>query len=181
VAPHFQRLPSPVPTEAELQARARRLRLALEAAAPPALPVAGVGHSIGATLLLALAGAQVWTFARERLVVAAIGRLDRLALLAPATDFLRAPGALDAVRVPVLSWAGTRDAIVTPEQVRLIERGLAPRVFAQTRVVDGANHFSFMNVLPPRIGETLPERDAFLTELAREVGEFVTVAPDPIG
>src|SRR6059058_1342577 len=61
VAPHFARLVSPHPTDHELLTRARRLALASGIAARPELPITGVGHSIGATVLLALAGAQLWT------------------------------------------------------------------------------------------------------------------------
>jgi alpha-beta hydrolase superfamily lysophospholipase len=174
VAPHFERLPSPIPTEAELALRARRLSLALEAADAAALPVAGVGHSLGAAMVLGFAGAQLWTIRGERVPVAPIDGLDRLVLMAPATDFVRAPGALDGVRAPILAWAGSADAIATPQQVRLLERALAPRVPVETRVVEGAGHFSFMNVLPPGVSETLPDRDAFLADLAIEVGRFVT-------
>jgi len=174
VAPHFARLPSAIPTLADLQLRARRMRLALDTVDAAALPVAGVGHSLGASTLLAFAGAQAWTILRERVPVAPIERLDRLALMAPATDFFRAPGALDGVRTPILAWAGAADTIATPEQVRLIERCLAPRVPAETRVIDGAGHFSFMNQLPPHITDTFPDREAFLAGLAVEVGRFVT-------
>jgi len=174
-APHFARLPSPIPTAADLRLRARRMRLALDAVDAAGLPVAGVGHSLGGTLMLALAGAQLWTLTGEGLAVTPLGRrLDRLALLAPATDFFRGPGALDQVQTPILAWTGTADVIVTPEQVRLLERALAPRVPVETRVIDGAGHFSFMNVPPPHTNETLPEREAFLANLATEVGRFVT-------
>ena len=60
VAPHFERLQSPNVTDRDLLLRARRLRQALDAFAPAGMLVAGVGHSIGTTLLLALAGGQVW-------------------------------------------------------------------------------------------------------------------------
>src|SRR5512147_980355 len=60
IAPHHDRLMSMVVSESELRTRARRLRLALERLAPTGLPVAGVGHSIGTTMLLGLAGGQVW-------------------------------------------------------------------------------------------------------------------------
>jgi len=69
VAPHFARLASPIPTEAELALRARRLQLALDAAAPD-LPAVGVGHSIGASTLLALAGAEMWTLSGRRVPIA---------------------------------------------------------------------------------------------------------------
>jgi alpha-beta hydrolase superfamily lysophospholipase len=174
VAPHFERLPSPIPTEADLRLRARRLLLALDAVDAPALPVAGVGHSLGAALLLAFAGARISTILREPVAVAPIARLDRLALMAPATDFVRAPGALDGVRSPILVWAGTGDAFAPPEQVRILERSLAPRVPVETRVIDGAGHSSFMNLPPPNVPDPLADRDAFLATLAAEVGRFVT-------
>jgi pimeloyl-ACP methyl ester carboxylesterase len=174
VAPHFDRLPCPIPTQADLQLRARRMQLALASVDAAAVPVAGVGHSLGAAMLLAFARAQLRTLAGERVDVAPIERLDRLALLAPATDFVRAPGALDQVRTPILAWAGAVDSIAPPEQVRILARGLATRVPVDTRVVDRAGHFSFMNLAPPQTAETLPDRDAFLADLAAEVARFVT-------
>lgn len=60
VAPHFERLVSPTPTNSDLLLRARRLRLALNSVWRPGRPVAAVGHSIGATILLSLAGGQIW-------------------------------------------------------------------------------------------------------------------------
>jgi pimeloyl-ACP methyl ester carboxylesterase len=173
VAPHFERLAPVIPTAADLRLRLRRTQLAFDAAAPASLPVAGVGHSLGGAMLLALAGAQLWTIERERLDVAPLSRLDRLVLLAPPTDFFRAPGALDGVRVPILAWAGSHDPIAPPEQVRLLERALAPRVPVETRVVEGGGHFSFMNVPPPQTTETLPDREAFLATLADEIGRYL--------
>src|SRR3954469_3866171 len=51
VAPHFERLVSSRPTDDELLTRARRLTLASRMAARSDLPITGVGHSIGATVL----------------------------------------------------------------------------------------------------------------------------------
>src|SRR4051812_8103105 len=78
VAPHFDRLASPRPTEEELLRRARRLRLALDAAARPGLSVMGVGHSIGATTLLALAGGQLWLGIGQKIAIETDDRLKRL-------------------------------------------------------------------------------------------------------
>lgn len=174
VAPHFERLSSPRVTPDELLLRTRRLRLALDAVRPSELLVAGVGHSIGATALLALAGGQVWMRPGERLDSQADDRLARLVLLCPATGFFRAPGALDAVRTPTLAWAGTADAITPPEQVELLERELGGRVAVEVRVAAGAGHFSFMHTPPPHTTEPLENREAFLAELASEVCRFVT-------
>ncbi|MCX5743101.1 MAG: alpha/beta hydrolase [Proteobacteria bacterium] len=176
VAPHFERLVSPIPTETQLLLRARRLRLALDSVAHPGLPVAGIGHSLGAAMLLALAGAKGWTFARQRLAIARDDRLDdrlaRLALFAPATDFFLAPGALDDVQATILAWAGTNDTITPLRHAELLKDARGAHV--EVRVVDGAGHFSFMNTPPPQMPEPLVDRDAFLASLASDVCSFVT-------
>lgn len=85
VAPHYEHLASPYPTDAEIVLRARRLVLALDAVEHSGLSVAGVGHSIGATLLLALAGGQMWTRNGHKLATPLDELIDRLVLFAPAT------------------------------------------------------------------------------------------------
>jgi pimeloyl-ACP methyl ester carboxylesterase len=169
VAPHFARLASPIPTDVELELRARRLHLALAAVAPE-LPAAGVGHSIGAAMLLALAGAEMWTLSGRRVAVAPARRIERLALLAPATGFFQAPGALDAVAVPILAWAGSADTITPPAHAELLARAHVP---VDVRIANGAGHFSFMNVPPPGASEPLANRDGFLAELTSEICRFV--------
>lgn len=176
VAPHFDRLASPAPTDEELRLRGGRLALASRHAAAGAgagLPLAGVGHSIGATMLLALAGARVWTRREAPLVVAADVRLERLALLTPATGFFQAPGALDDVRVPVAVWAGGADTITPPDQAAFLERALGARVPVRLRVLAEAGHFSFMDVLPPDRTDPVADREAFLAGLHADVCSVV--------
>jgi fermentation-respiration switch protein FrsA (DUF1100 family) len=172
VAPHFARLLTPSPTDDDLLLRARRLRLALDAVARPGAVTVGIGHSIGATTLLALAGAEIWMRSGPKLPIAPDPRLDRLALLTPATDFFRAPGALAAVRTPILAWAATSDAMTPPRHVELLQSAIDPSVRVEVRVAAGAGHFSFMNTPPPNTVEPLPDRDAFLSELTRELCRF---------
>jgi pimeloyl-ACP methyl ester carboxylesterase len=93
--------------------------------------------------------------------------------LAPATDFFRGPGALDTVGTPTFAWVGTNDVVTHPEQARFLQRGLRPSVPIEVRVIEGAGHFSFMNVPPPQTTEPLVDRDAFLAELTAEVCRFV--------
>lgn len=173
VAPHFERMISAVPTDDDLLLRARRLKLALDAAARPGVPAAGVGHSIGAAMLLALAGGRAWTGPGQPLPITPDDRLERLALMAPATGFFQPPGALDAVRVPIFAWAGTNDCITPPAQAELLRELLRPRIPVEVRLVEGAGHFSFMNVPPPKTVEPLPDRDAFLAGLTGELSDFV--------
>jgi pimeloyl-ACP methyl ester carboxylesterase len=172
-APYFDRLVTPIPTAADLLARARRLRLALDQIAQPRLPTTGVGHSIGTTMLLALAGGQAWMRDRTRLDIAPEPRLARLVLMAPATDFFRAPGALDAVSVPMQVWAASKDVITPPAQAEFLRAALADRAAVDLHVVEDADHFSFMNARPPQTTESLPDRETFLAELTAKVLRFV--------
>jgi pimeloyl-ACP methyl ester carboxylesterase len=170
VAPCFEWLASPMPTREDLELRAQRLRFALDEVASAGTPTIGIGHSIGATTLLVLAGAEATTFAGERVQVEPDRRLDRLALMAPATDFFHAPGALAAVRTPMLAWAGTQDPITPPRHVERLREAPAP---LDVRIVDGAGHFSFMHTPPPNTTEPLADREAFLARLRAELCEFV--------
>lgn len=167
VAPHFERLPTPYPSDDDLLLRARRLRMALSVA-PQDVPVAGVGHSIGATMLLALAGAKLWKSPTGPLPIAPEPRLVRAALLAPAIGFFQAPGALDGVRGTIEAWAGTADELATPTQIE----GICAQIGARMHAAEGAGHFSFMHVPPPATVEPLRDRDAFLAALTADLCAF---------
>lgn len=173
IAPHFQRLVSLVPTEAELTLRARRLCLALNFFAEPGAIVSGVCHSIGATTLVALAGGQIWLGPGQRVEIAADGRLTRLGLLAPPTGFFQAPGALDAVRVPILAWVGSEDGITPPAQSEWLAQAMSGWQTVDLRVTNGAGHFSFMDQPPPQSVEPLQDKQAFLREHSNEICKFV--------
>jgi pimeloyl-ACP methyl ester carboxylesterase len=173
VAPHFERLTSHQMTDELLLLRCRRQKLALDSVAKQGLPVVGAGHSIGAAVLLALAGGQVWMGPGAPLPTAPDPRLERLALLAPATGFYAAPGALDAVRTPLLVWAGTGDSITPPAQAQLLADALGGRVPVDLHVEPGGGHFSFMHTPPPHTAEPLPDRDAFLARFTAAVCDFL--------
>ncbi len=174
VAPHFDRLVSPDPGEEALTLRARRLSLALDAFVKPGRTAAGVGHSIGAAVLLALAGAQMWLGAGRRVsTITSDSRLTHLSLLATPTDFFQAPGALDAVKVPLQAWVGSADNITPPSQTERLAHAMRDRHTVDIRIIDGAGHFSFMDRVPPQTTEPLSTKQAFLQEYAREVCAFV--------
>ncbi len=173
VAPHFERLATPQVTDDDLLLRTRRLRLAADLASPQGLPVVGVGHSIGATALVALAGGEIWMRPGHRLSIDRDDRLGRLVCLAPATGFFQAPGALDDVSVPILAWAGTEDAITPASQAALLQRTHPNPALVDVRVENGAGHFTFMHEPPPQAAETHPDRDEFLVRLTADVVRFV--------
>jgi predicted dienelactone hydrolase len=173
VAPHFERLTSPVPSETDLILRARRLSLTLDAFVQPGTTAAGVGHSIGASTLIALAGGQMWLGPGRRVNIAPDSRLARLALLAPPTGFFQAPGALDAVRVPILAWVGSEDSITPPAQTEWLAHAMLDWQAVDVHITEGAGHFSFMDQPPPQTTEPLPNKQAFLWEYSSEVCKFV--------
>ena len=171
VAPQFERLTSQFVPASELVLRIRRLKLALDYASSLGQPVCAVGHSIGAAILIGLAGGQMWMRDGTRLDCEADTRIERMVVFTPAMDFFRAPGALDGVHTPLQAWAGSLDAITPPSQTVFLKNALGMLVDA--RVIEGAGHFSFMDELPPHVVDTMQERAAFLAHLAQEVGTFL--------
>ena len=172
-APVFERLGAPAPTGRELDLRARRLGVALEALQAHALPLAGVGHSIGATALLILAGAEARTQDGSVVRSAYPRPLRKLALMAPPTQFFRPAGALDDVRAEIEVWAGEKDDVTPPGQVRFLAEALEGTASVRLHVIAGASHFSFMDAPPPHAAETLADREAFLRGLAARIGRYV--------
>ena len=173
VAPHFERLASTTPTNEELTVRARRLTLALDAFIEPSERVIGVGHSIGAAILLAMAGAHLRLGPSRCVAIAPDHRLSGLALLAPPTGFFQAPNALDAVRVSTLACVGSADRITPPAQSEWLARTMRDWNVVDVRVAEGAGHFSFMDVPPPHTTEPLPDKQAFLRDYSSEICKFV--------
>ncbi len=139
----------------------------------PDMAVSGVGHSIGAVLLLTLAGATASTMIGERLIFTAEQSFDRLVLFAPPTDFFRQPGALALVTTPMQVWAGGKDTITPPAQAHFLKEMLANQARIEIILAEDAGHFTFMNELPPNVTDPQPERTAFLQSLAEEVNRFL--------
>lgn len=176
VAPQFERLASTTPTEQELTVRARRLTLALDSFIESPASAFGVGHSIGAAILVAMAGAQLWLGPGRRVSIAPDRRLARLALLAPPTGFFQAPHALDAVRASVLAWVGSADSITPPAQTEWLARAMHDWNVVDVRITESAGHFSFMDAPPPLTTEPHPNKQSFLREYSKEICKFVGAA-----
>ncbi|MFI9552919.1 alpha/beta hydrolase family protein [Nonomuraea endophytica] len=177
IAPRFERFNGRDATATELLARPRGLKDALDRWASPGAAVVAVGHSIGGWAALCLAGATPWGVDGRPLEVPREPRVARLALYAPAAGWFAAPGALDAVTVPMLVYAGELDTVTPVEQALLLKGAPGP---VDVRIVPKAGHFSFMNTPPPGMAEDDAfDRDRFLAELARTTLEFATAVPDP--
>ena len=173
VAPHFEILPSPVPTKAELNLRIQWLEASTVGYPGKGLPIVGVGHSIGAVTLLALAGAEGETRDGQRIICGSAMTFSRLALFAPPTDFFRRSGALSRIRVPIRMWAGGRDIITPSSQAFFLKEAIGQQAPIDIRVYEDAGHFTYMDHIPPHVSETHPDRRAFLATLADEVAEFI--------
>jgi pimeloyl-ACP methyl ester carboxylesterase len=173
VAPHFEMLASSIPTEADLTGRGRRLVSAMNSCCSPDLPIIGVGHSIGAVVLLMLAGAAASTFFGNTLTFSADQSFESLVLFSPPTNFFRRPGALAPVKIPMQVWAGGKDTITPPVQARFLKEMLADKAPIDIHIVEDAGHFTFMNELPPNIVDPHPARDAFLQFLGEEVSRYL--------
>ncbi len=133
----------------------------------------GVGHSIGATALIALGGGQIWLGPGRPVEITPDERITRLGLLAPATGFFQAPGALSEVRVPVLAWVGSEDRITPPTQTEWLAEAMSDWQTVDVRITEGADHFSFMDERPPESAEVLADKQAFLQEHSSELCRFV--------
>jgi pimeloyl-ACP methyl ester carboxylesterase len=172
LAPAFTRLTSPTPTGAELEIRARRLELAVESFGKTSLPLAGVGHSIGAALLLVLAGAHARTLGGDHVQASKATTFEKLGLMAPPTQFFGAPGALSDVHAQISVWVGARDEITPPPQSLFLQNALESVAQVQVHVVPEAGHFSFMDA-PPHVTEPHPDRASFLQDIAEQLGDFI--------
>lgn len=173
IAPYFERIPSSTPSQDELTLRGNVIKEALDSLDELSVPTVGVGHSIGATLLVALAGGQMWMRAGYRLPIRKDERFKKLVLFTPPTGYFQAPMALKDVQTPIQVWAGSLDTITPSEQIDILKRGLPAQTFVDLRIAEGAGHFSFMNTLPPNIKDSIGERENFLSKVSEEVCRFV--------
>ncbi len=188
---------SRVDTEANLAARPRHLRLVADhLTADPAVgphlvadAVAIVGHSMGGYTALAAAGGRPTAFPREtadgasrEVPVPRDPRVRALVLLAPATPWFLAPGALAEVRVPILMLTAEHDPHTPEGHAVIVRRGLPPDTPLTHRVVPNAGHFSFLGVFPSAMTHAgfAPSQDppgfdraAFHAELHAEVEAFL--------
>lgn len=175
IAPQFGRLANSLVGTQELAQRFQRLEQAFDLAnqyqQKTDKSVAALGHSLGATMLIGLAGGHLWTRDKSKVDARITRQIDAMVLLAPALDFFRAPGALSDLNTSVQVWAGSRDSVTPATSVGLLERALGSR--CRTAIIDGAGHFSFMDEPPPHIVDPMEHRDVFLEELAESAGRYL--------
>jgi predicted dienelactone hydrolase len=158
--------------------------------------VAVIGHSLGGYTALAVAGGRPVAGPRETpdgaprpVPVEPDPRVKALVLLAPATPWLMAPGALADVRVPILMLTAERDPHTPAWHGDVVARGVPDASRLERRVVPNAGHFAFLSPFPPeRTSPTFPpsqdppgfDRPRFHEELNAEVLAFLRRALCPL-
>ncbi|MXO70802.1 alpha/beta hydrolase [Alteraurantiacibacter buctensis] len=169
IAPEFAMLAAPRASVAEMEGRIAIMAEAL-AGADPALPLYGVGHSLGAALLIGFAGADMWHGPGARLSVPHQPRLAKVAALAPPVEFFLAPGAAEKLAVPLLLRSAGQDSITTPASHKaFLARLRCPVDFT---VEPLAGHFSYMDMPPPGTGDGLSDGAAFRARIAAKICAF---------
>ncbi|QXV66878.1 alpha/beta hydrolase [Mucilaginibacter sp. 21P] len=174
IAPHFDLIPGHTPTKEQLDSRIRKLEIVLtKYLTPAAIPIIGIGHSIGATLLLALAGVKAMTFSGDLVETNFKSQFNGLVLLAPAVDFYLHPGALNTLNTGVYLRTGAKDTVTPPERTILFKNMLEEKHEVRFILDENAGHFSYMDQLPPNVEDIQPEREIFLSALASDVTEYI--------
>ncbi|MBF9142747.1 alpha/beta hydrolase family protein [Hymenobacter properus] len=183
-------------TPQNLRARPRHLQLCIDALLqqfPSSLKPSAVGligHSMGGYTALALAGGQPTATPRDTpdwqnrpIPVPHDERVKALVLLAPATPWFMAEGALRAVRVPILLMEAEKDEHTTHFHTQVVLNGVPDQQRLTHRVVPNAGHFAFLSPFPAaRVSAAFPpsqdppgfDRLQFHEEMNAEVLAFLT-------
>lgn len=147
-----------------------------------AAAVAAIGHSIGGTAVLAMAGGVPWSRERVPLDVVPDERVRAVVLLAPATEWYQAPDSLSGVCLPLLVYAGSLDTMTPVWQAELVANGVDQSKPATVVIVEGAGHYAFLSPFPTQMNTpTFPpaqdppgfNREQFHARLAPEIGDFL--------
>ncbi|KRF31698.1 alpha/beta hydrolase family protein [Paenibacillus sp. Soil787] len=114
-----------------------------------------IGHSMGGYTALAAAGGVPTSFPHESpdyqpqlIEVEPDRRIRSLVLLAPASVWYQAEGALNSVTVPILMLDAEKDSHTPLFHAQIILGGVADRNMILYRTVENAGHFSFLSPFP---------------------------------
>lgn len=169
--------------------RPRHVRLVLDAVVADAElgasaqtdNAAVIGHSMGGYTALAVAGGLPSKDGKP-VEVETDARVQALVLLAPATAWYQAEGALRHVNLPILLLTGEHDDITPQWHADLVLTGVANRQRVDFHVIDNAGHFSFLSPFPDKLkaGGFAPtldpegfDREAFHQVLPEDIQQFL--------
>lgn len=173
IAPHFEMLTSLNPSKEELDWRIKQLEMVLNLYSTVDDAVVGIGHSIGATLLLALAGGKAVTLSGHRIGSGATWKFKRIVLLAPPVGYFLHPGALQSIDAQVYLRNGIKDTITPFSKAILLKETFEKHVEIKFLLDEEAGHFSYMDEPPPQTKDSQPNRKIFLANLARDIAQFI--------
>jgi predicted dienelactone hydrolase len=109
-------------------------------------------------------------------------RVRALVLLAPATIWFMAEGALKDVRVPILMLTGEKDELTLSAHAEIVKRGLLEGAQLERRVIPNAGHYAFLSPFPEAMSSpTFPpsqdpigfDRARFHEEMNAEIEAFL--------
>ena len=120
-----------------------------------------------------MAGGHLWLEPQQQVPISSNIKFERLVLMCPATGFFQAPNALNQITTPFQLWMGHKDQITPSAQVKLLSNILKNKIPIDERIEAEANHFSFMNILPPNISDSHPDRDQFLSYLSTQIQQYL--------
>ena len=148
-----------------------------------------IGHSMGGYTALAAAGGIPTSFPYESkdgqshlIHVTPDSRIKSLVLLAPASVWFKAKGALKGVNIPILMFVGEKDEHTPSFHAQIILEGVSDKMKIQYRIIKNAGHFSFLSSFPESmINVTFPpsqdpdgfNRESFHKKLNAEVLDFL--------
>lgn len=148
-----------------------------------------IGHSMGGYTALAAAGGVPTSFPYEStdgqsqlIQVTPDPRIKSLVLLAPASVWFKADGALNAVDIPILMLVGEKDQYTPSFHAQIILNGIPDHEKVLHRIVENAGHFSFLSPFPEAMSNpSFPpsqdplgfNRESFQHELNEEITDFL--------
>lgn len=148
-----------------------------------------IGHSMGGYTALAAAGGVATSFSYESkdgqsniIHVTPDSRIKSLVLLAPASVWFKADGALNGVNIPILMIVGEKDQYTPDFHAQIILNGILDHEKVQYRIVENGGHFSFLSPFPEAMtnasfppSQDPPDfnRENFQHELNEEVTDFL--------
>jgi predicted dienelactone hydrolase len=107
---------------------------------------------------LAVAGGLPTAFPNETpdqqshlIAVDADQRVKALVLLAPASAWFKAPGALHALHHPILLWTAEHDPYTPPFHAEIIKSGVPDHSLIEHRIVANGSHFAFLSPFPAHL------------------------------
>lgn len=110
-----------------------------------------IGHSLGGTTALAVAGGVPWSSEQQPIEVTHDARVRALVLFAAAAAWFQHPQSLEQVKIPILLYDSEFDDITPAWQADLICHGVPGSTPIQRRRVDNGNHFSFLSPFPDKM------------------------------